>query len=288
MSYRCRPAYKLLELDDKFMIFGKNSRTVVDLAAAPGGFSQVALERMHSSHKTSVGHFSAPVVLAFDTRPLEPLQGLHAVLCDINDHKRIVGHVKEFLSDKKHFAGCGDYRHVDVVLHDGVSVGKSQSAYSVTYAQNQMALGALRLASELFSLTPQRLGIQRPPRAVAGESVLSKSTNTQHGVFVTKLMHSSHFNTVLSAVKAHFRFVAVHKPAECAADSNETYVVARGPSPRGKRWRNSLAADKHFSLLSLPPCSDDVLPGRQIVWRCWGCLSYCMGTSPCANCGHGR
>ncbi len=43
-GYRARSAYKLLELDDKFS-FLKNARTIVDLGAAPGGWTQVVLKK---------------------------------------------------------------------------------------------------------------------------------------------------------------------------------------------------------------------------------------------------
>src|SRR5436305_13229014 len=44
-GYRSRAAYKLLEIDDKHH-FLKSGATVVDLGAAPGGWSQIAAKRV--------------------------------------------------------------------------------------------------------------------------------------------------------------------------------------------------------------------------------------------------
>src|SRR3954463_3507349 len=44
-GYRSRAAYKLLEIDDKHH-FLKPGATVVDLGAAPGGWSQIAAKRV--------------------------------------------------------------------------------------------------------------------------------------------------------------------------------------------------------------------------------------------------
>ena len=44
LGYRSRAAFKLLEIDDKYRLL-KQGMTVVDLGAAPGGWSQIAAKR---------------------------------------------------------------------------------------------------------------------------------------------------------------------------------------------------------------------------------------------------
>ena len=46
-SYRCRSAFKLLEIDDKFK-FLMPGLTVIDCGAAPGSWSQVAVQRVNA------------------------------------------------------------------------------------------------------------------------------------------------------------------------------------------------------------------------------------------------
>jgi len=52
-GYRSRAAFKLLQLDDQFH-FLKHGGRVIDLGAAPGGWTQVAVERVHPERSPAV------------------------------------------------------------------------------------------------------------------------------------------------------------------------------------------------------------------------------------------
>ena len=62
-GYRSRAAFKLLQLDDKFHLLKPGAR-VVDLGAAPGGWTQVAVDRVGEK-----GHVVGIDLLAIDAIP---------------------------------------------------------------------------------------------------------------------------------------------------------------------------------------------------------------------------
>jgi 23S rRNA (uridine2552-2'-O)-methyltransferase len=65
-GYRSRAAYKLIEIDDKYHLL-KPGQRVVDLGAAPGGWSQVAADRTKANE--GQGQVVAIDYLAFDAIP---------------------------------------------------------------------------------------------------------------------------------------------------------------------------------------------------------------------------
>jgi 23S rRNA (uridine2552-2'-O)-methyltransferase len=76
-GFRSRAAYKLIEIDDKARFLKKGMR-VVDLGAAPGGWSQVAASR--------VGAPDHGRVVAIDILPMEPVAGVDFLQLDFLDH----------------------------------------------------------------------------------------------------------------------------------------------------------------------------------------------------------
>lgn len=65
--YRCRSAFKLLEIDDKYGIL-KPGNVVIDCGCAPGSWSQVALQKVNSSKG---------LVIGVDLLQMYPLEGAH-------------------------------------------------------------------------------------------------------------------------------------------------------------------------------------------------------------------
>jgi 23S rRNA (uridine2552-2'-O)-methyltransferase len=71
---RSRAAFKLTEIDDKARILKKGAR-VIDLGAAPGGWSQVAAQRVGSAGR----------VVAIDVLAMTPLAGVDFIQLDFLD-----------------------------------------------------------------------------------------------------------------------------------------------------------------------------------------------------------
>jgi len=74
---RSRAAFKLREIDDQFALL-KPGRRVIDLGAAPGGWSQVAAERVNARG-------GAGQVIGIDLQAMAPLAGVEFLRLDVRD-----------------------------------------------------------------------------------------------------------------------------------------------------------------------------------------------------------
>jgi 23S rRNA (uridine2552-2'-O)-methyltransferase len=95
-GYRSRASYKLLQIDEKDKLL-KLGMTVVDLGAAPGGWSQVA--------SRAVG--KKGLVLAVDLLPFKSIPGVRAIKGDIADDRVV-----------KRLQGLMDMKRADLIMSD--------------------------------------------------------------------------------------------------------------------------------------------------------------------------
>lgn len=75
-GYRSRAVYKLIEIQDKYHII-KPGHVVVDLGAAPGGWSQIATKWVKPAGK----------VIALDILDMTPLEDVSFILGDFQEEK---------------------------------------------------------------------------------------------------------------------------------------------------------------------------------------------------------
>jgi 23S rRNA (uridine2552-2'-O)-methyltransferase len=95
-GYRSRAAYKLLEIQDRDRVL-RPGQTVVDLGAAPGGWSQVAADVVGAGGR----------VIAFDLLAMDPLPDVTLLQGDFTDDNAL-----------RELAAVLEGRRVDVVLSD--------------------------------------------------------------------------------------------------------------------------------------------------------------------------
>lgn len=118
-GYRSRAAFKLKELDARFHMLRRGAR-ILDLGAAPGGWSQIAVERVGAEGK----------VVAIDILPMEPITGVEFLQLDMLDADAPAAVIK-LLGDK-----------ADVVLSDMASptTGHRETDHIRTLALFDIAL----------------------------------------------------------------------------------------------------------------------------------------------------
>ena len=149
-GYRSRAAYKLLELDEKDRLF-KPGMTVVDLGAAPGGWSQVAADRVGERGR----------IIALDVLPMDSFAQVEFVQGDFTEDS-----VFQQLLDTL------DGAPVDLVISDMAPnmsgtrvVDQAKSIYLVELALD-FALAVLKPGGDFVAKTFEGSGIEEIRRNV--------------------------------------------------------------------------------------------------------------------------
>ena len=187
-GYRSRAAFKLIQLDDRFHFLAPGKR-VVDLGAAPGGWTQVAVERVRAMVGPDGGDDEKHGrVVAIDIEEMEPVPGA-TVLCHDVLAEDAPALLREALGGP-----------ADVVLSD---MSPPATGHAPT---DHLRIVALCEAAFDFA-----------------REVLAPG-----GAFVAKVFHGGAERELLAALKRDFAAVKHAKPAASRPESAETYLVALG------------------------------------------------------------
>lgn len=128
-GYRSRAAYKLIEMAERDRLL-KSGMTIVDLGATPGGWSQVAMEKVGQNGR----------VIAVDLREMMPLSGVTFIQGDFTEEAVLV-QLEESLGKSP----------VDLVISDmspNISgIGMVDQARGMHLAELALEFGMTRLNS---------------------------------------------------------------------------------------------------------------------------------------------
>lgn len=188
-GYRSRAIYKLQEIQQKDNLIRPNMQ-VVDLGAAPGGWSQYAVELVGSKGR----------VVASDILSIDPLPFVEFVKGDFTEESvlnEILGVLNKDAPDYSQNK-ANNYR-ADVVISD---MAPNMTGVEATDQPRSIYLCELSLDMACQILKPG-------------------------GAFVAKVFQGDGSEAFLKDVRSHFAKVKVRKPKASRPRSREVYVVGQ-------------------------------------------------------------
>ena len=186
-GFRSRAAFKLAEVDDRYKVLKPGAR-VVDLGAAPGGWSEIAARRVGAGGR----------VVALDILDMKPVPGVEFLQLDFLDPS--APQRLEAMLGSGGDAPGRDQIKADVVLSD-------MAANATGHRQtDHLRIMALAEAAAEFA-----------------RQVLAPG-----GVFLCKVLQGGTEAALLAELKRDFSSVKHVKPPASRSDSSELYLLAKG------------------------------------------------------------
>ena len=188
-GYRSRAIYKLQEIQQKDNLIRPNMQ-VVDLGAAPGGWSQYAVELVGSKGR----------VVASDILAIDPLPFVEFVKGDFTEESVLNEILNVLNSDATNSSGKSENNYrADVVISD---MAPNMTGVEATDQPRSIYLCELSLDMACQILKPG-------------------------GSFVAKVFQGEGSEAFLKEVRSHFGKVKIRKPKASRPRSREVYVVGQ-------------------------------------------------------------
>ncbi|AWD33512.1 Ribosomal RNA large subunit methyltransferase E [Candidatus Fokinia solitaria] len=205
LNYRSRAAFKLIEILDKFHIIKtvKNGEVILDLGAAPGGWSQVISERLK---KASV----RASIIGIDLLHVMPVSGVHFIQHDFLASD-LMQKIQEILSQFDETSEAAQDREVEK---------------SSDILENFSA--ALIVSDMLPNASGDKTADHLRFAALLNESLLFAIKYLKKGgFFVTKVIRCGKESAVIKKHSEHFDNFQFFKPHSSYSDSAEIFVVLK-------------------------------------------------------------
>lgn len=186
-GYKSRAAYKLLQINEKFKIISPGMK-ILDLGAAPGGWTQVAVELSKSKIKS----YNSSVV-AIDLLEMNEIEGAIISQKDFYDEDAAIFIKNLFSLDQS------SNNFVDLVMSD-------MAANTTGHAPTDH----LRIMDLCERVVDFAVTILKP-----------------NGSLIMKIFQGGAEKDLLMKIKKHFKLVKHFKPSASRADSAEIYLVAK-------------------------------------------------------------
>jgi 23S rRNA (uridine2552-2'-O)-methyltransferase len=142
LGYRSRASFKLLEIQEKDLII-KPGMTIVDLGAAPGGWSQIAMHLLKDKGK----------IIALDILPMQPLTGVDFIQGDFREDS-VLKQLEKLVENEK----------IDLVISDmapntsGMDAVDQPRAMYLTELALDFALNHLKVGGDFLTKMFQGAG----------------------------------------------------------------------------------------------------------------------------------
>ncbi|SPC60926.1 related to MRM2 - mitochondrial rRNA methyl transferase [Ustilago sp. UG-2017b] len=241
-GYVSRSAFKILQLDNRYR-FLRAGRVIVDLGAAPGGWSQAMVERA-SKGRNKMGDCSMTGrmtrVFALDLLPVIGIEGVQSIQGDFLD-PAVQGKLRQMVQDATVTGECkgetgGNQGFVDIVVSD-MMANTTGNRVTDTEASLELCRTAARFSFQTLKrdnhLAKQVEGDTCKPRSL-------KSLAAKSSVLVLKHFMSHEADVFRKEVlQKHFHLVKAEKMNASRKESREQFWVCigyKGPlSPRSKQ-----------------------------------------------------
>ena len=199
-GYRSRSAYKLQQLDETAGLFSEG-KTVLDLGAAPGGWLQVAIERVGSG-----------TVIGVDRRRIDPLDGDERGTRSEDENveptfETVRGDITEERTREAIHEVLDGVSETDGEGNDGVDVVLSDMAPNVTGTYDLDHARSVHLARQAFEVGLDAL--------------------VPEGDLVVKVFDGTDLDDLRNEIDREFEYTMTIHPDASRDSSSELYLVGK-------------------------------------------------------------